>query len=86
MNNLSSYCWLVDAKIRASDKDLPVNKMKNLTKKTRIYQRKKNNFIFYLVLVPAAAEPSSADSAVGLVGVKRYKKFSLGRFNSFSFR
>ena len=25
MNNLSSYCGLVDAKIRASDKDLPVN-------------------------------------------------------------
>ena len=24
MNNLSSYCRLVDAKIRASDKDLPV--------------------------------------------------------------
>ena len=24
MNNLSSYCWLVDTKIRASDKDLPV--------------------------------------------------------------
>ena len=24
MNNLLSYCWLVDAKIRASDKDLPV--------------------------------------------------------------
>ena len=24
MNNLSSYCALVDAKIRASDKDLPV--------------------------------------------------------------
>ena len=24
MNNLSSYCWLVVAKIRASDKDLPV--------------------------------------------------------------
>ena len=24
MNNLSSYCVLVDAKIRASDKDLPV--------------------------------------------------------------
>ena len=28
MNNLSSYCGLVDAKIRASDKDLPVNKLK----------------------------------------------------------
>ena len=26
MNNLSSYCGLVDAKIRASDKDLPVEK------------------------------------------------------------
>ena len=26
MNNLLSYCGLVDAKIRASDKDLPVNK------------------------------------------------------------
>ena len=24
MNNLSSYCGLLDAKIRASDKDLPV--------------------------------------------------------------
>ena len=24
MNNLSSYCGLVDAKIRVSDKDLPV--------------------------------------------------------------
>ena len=24
MNNLSSYCGLIDAKIRASDKDLPV--------------------------------------------------------------
>ena len=24
MNNLSSYCGLVDAKIKASDKDLPV--------------------------------------------------------------
>ena len=24
MNNLASYCGLVDAKIRASDKDLPV--------------------------------------------------------------
>ena len=27
MNNLSSYCGLVDAKIRASDKDLPVTRM-----------------------------------------------------------
>ena len=27
MNNLSSYCGLVDAKIRASDKDLPVQSL-----------------------------------------------------------
>ena len=29
MNNLSSYCELVDAKIRASDKDLPVISKEN---------------------------------------------------------
>ena len=28
MNNLSTYCGLVDAKIRASDKDLPVRMVK----------------------------------------------------------
>ena len=28
MNNLSSYCGLIDAKIRASDKDLPVQERK----------------------------------------------------------
>ena len=27
MNNLSSYCGLVNAKIRASDKDLPVTRL-----------------------------------------------------------
>ena len=27
MNNLLSYCGLIDAKIRASDKDLPVHMM-----------------------------------------------------------
>ena len=30
MNNLSSYCGLVDAKIRTSDKDLPVNECNKL--------------------------------------------------------
>ena len=30
MNNLSSYCGLVDAKIRASDKDLPVTTSQGL--------------------------------------------------------
>ena len=29
MNNLSSYCGLVDAKIRVSDKDLPVQAMQH---------------------------------------------------------
>ena len=31
MNNLLSYCGLVDAKIRASDKDLPVPKFSRVT-------------------------------------------------------
>ena len=30
MNNMSAYCGLVDAKIRASDKDLPVKQIFNL--------------------------------------------------------
>ena len=33
MNNLSSYCWLVDAKIRAPDKDLPVINTHKINKK-----------------------------------------------------
>ena len=33
MKNLSSYCGLVDAKIRASDKDLPVPWVSLLTDK-----------------------------------------------------
>ena len=37
MNNLSSYCGLVDAKIRASDKDLPVSWQ--LQKSFFIYQK-----------------------------------------------
>jgi hypothetical protein len=36
MNNLLSYCGLVDAKIRASDKDLPVHRIsQNLTSITQ---------------------------------------------------
>ena len=34
MNNMSSYCGLVDAKIRASDKDLPVQKRSEASKTT----------------------------------------------------
>ena len=30
MSNLSSYCGLVDAKIRDSDKDLPVHRKQNI--------------------------------------------------------
>ena len=40
MNNLSSYCGLVEAKIRASDKDLPVqiqNIITNLKRASQIY-------------------------------------------------
>ena len=37
MNNLLSYCGLVDAKIRASDKDLPVRIKLNYKIHTFIY-------------------------------------------------
>ena len=37
MNNLSSYCGLVDAKIRASDKDLPVKQIFNLHSVAKVY-------------------------------------------------
>ena len=36
MNNLSLYCGLVDAKIRASDQDLPVPGMEKLEEKTDV--------------------------------------------------
>ena len=38
MNNLLSYCGLVDAKIRASDKDLPVTGYPGLGSILGIYQ------------------------------------------------
>ena len=36
MNNLLSYCGLVDAKIRASDKDLPVSDALNIEKEWQV--------------------------------------------------
>ena len=44
MNNLSSYCGLVDAKIRASDKDLPVTIRLRLLKLTCFQKRKRKCF------------------------------------------
>ena len=41
MNNLSSYCELVDAKIRASDKDLPVLQFRKYNTTVKIYSLKK---------------------------------------------
>ena len=43
MNNLSSYCGLVDAKIRASDKDLPVQNADQ--NKQQILWGKKSGFV-----------------------------------------
>ena len=44
MNNLSSYCGLVDAKIRASDKDLPVQGLQSLmAKRTNPALESENN-------------------------------------------
>ena len=41
MNNLSSYCGLTDARIRASEKDLPVLKHPNQNLKScRVHEKK----------------------------------------------
>ena len=40
MNNLLSYCWLVDAKIRASDKDLPVHLFGDVTNAPLTFEKK----------------------------------------------
>ena len=43
MNKMSSYCGLVDAKIRASDKDLAVKKFAVMKTPTVKYVQKNNN-------------------------------------------
>ena len=44
MNNLSSYCGIVVAKIRASDKDLPVQGLQSLmAKRTNLALESENN-------------------------------------------
>ena len=39
MNNMLSYCGLIDAKIRASDKDLPVSQAKMEAQMQRLLQK-----------------------------------------------
>ena len=45
MNNLSLYCGLVDARISASDKDLPVSSTENLAK-TKVMMKYLNSRFF----------------------------------------
>ena len=47
MNNLLSYCELVDAKIRASDKDLPVFVIVIL-KMTTLFERNEDHVTGFL--------------------------------------
>ena len=54
MNNLSSFCGLVDEKIRASDKDLPVLKFINSM----------DNLLSYCRLVDARISTSEKDLPV----------------------
>ena len=49
MNNLSSYCGLVDAKIRASDKDLPVTDSRMRASDTDLPVPYKNTKEIYLI-------------------------------------
>ena len=47
MNNVSSYCGLVVAKIRASDKDLPVHDGKQAHSAPMVPERKKSSNLLY---------------------------------------
>ena len=47
MNNLSSYCGLVDSKIRASDKDLPVQGQEGFQQGHSIASMEKFHILLY---------------------------------------
>ena len=68
MNNLSSYCGLVDAKIRASDKDLPVLTIVNHVNSIEIH-------IFYM---PAKRCPPHAEIQIGRIHSLNYGKTGYG--------
>ena len=68
MNNLSSYCGLVDARITASDKDLPVLKnvpsplrilCKVTQKRLHVIVKKKWTFLALFSFLPATASKLS---------------------------
>ena len=58
MNKLSSYCGLVDAKIRASDKDLPVQKLMITMKTTLTIVPMKTLISMTSLLVYTVAQPT----------------------------
>ena len=66
MNNLLSYCGLVDALIRASDKDLPVQKpivlksFGSLKKSSSNFLAKSINFHTRFLLLPASADAKAS--------------------------
>jgi hypothetical protein len=53
MNNLSSYCGLVDAKIRASDKDLPVTTSEMIISTNNFIFLQLKNTIGYVFCAPS---------------------------------
>ena len=44
MNNLLSYCGLIDERMSTSDKDLPVQKVKSLVRPLMAYQFESGSF------------------------------------------
>ena len=63
MNNLSSNCGFVDAKIRASDKDLPLDKTSMIFDNTIFSQVKPENKEFFRQI--------AADTLIWLAAVER---------------
>ena len=51
MNNLLSYCGLVDAKIRASDKNLPVKYTPMKTRRKKVYPKRNLRYLEEIILL-----------------------------------
>ena len=69
MNNLFSYCGLVEVKINASDKDLPVDAKKNYTLQFKDY----NSSVLFFYLKPI--RPKFCEFGLLLLNRALYRKW-----------
>ena len=76
MNNLFSYCWLVDARIRASNKDSPVIAVQNQQTKPMILIHFKSVHNYYFINIAASGKENGSKSLkhvnlMNLTAIKR---------------